>query len=161
MKRLLLLSLLVLLAATVPAAAKSLKAVQVCGESECRSVPRSELRGHNAFGWVFGGGNGVGGELLPAGAERFRVAVTVGAGTDGRASEVIRLAVAPSAGYVRSNSFHVVDRRRGMGADEPDLAAQVEARYEGLGPAPHAGTPGCGRGLPGSLDDLLDDRDSR
>ena len=44
---------------------------------------------------------GVGGEALPAGAEVWRVSVTVGAGTDGSKGEVLRQMVAPTAGYIR------------------------------------------------------------
>lgn len=101
MKRLILLSMLISVAAGAPAAGKGVQAVEVCGESECRSVPARDLRGHRAFDWVFGGGSGVGGEVLPAGAEVWRVAVTVGAGDDEGQSEQLHQLVAPKAGYIR------------------------------------------------------------
>jgi hypothetical protein len=100
-KRLILLSMIVPLIGATPAAGKSLQDVEVCGESECESVPSRELHGHQAFDWVFGGGSGTGGEKLPAGAAVWRVSVTVGAGTDGNESEALRQMVAPRAGYIR------------------------------------------------------------
>jgi hypothetical protein len=96
--------LVVCLAAPLAAVAKSVEAVEVCGEAACRSVPSSELHGHEAFDWVFGGGQGLIGDGPPASAPTWRANVTVGAGTDGSHSEVLRQIVAPSTGDIRLDS---------------------------------------------------------
>jgi MYXO-CTERM domain-containing protein len=102
MKRLLpLVAALMFLTAT-PAAAKVIEAVELCGKSECRSLPKSELRGGHAHPWVFGGtAGGVAADAPPRTADRWRATITIGDGHEGGPIENFPQLVVPEAGYLR------------------------------------------------------------
>jgi MYXO-CTERM domain-containing protein len=103
MKRFLpLLAALVFLTAT-PATAKVIEAVELCGKSECRSLPKSELRGGHSHPWVFGGtaASGVAADAPPRSAGRWRATITIGDGQAGGPIETFPQLVAPEPGYLR------------------------------------------------------------
>jgi hypothetical protein len=104
MKRFLLLFAASSLLMATPATAKVIEAVELCGKSECRSVPKSKVEAREAHDWVFGGASAsaaAAGDGPPRAASRWRALITVGDGSEGGPSETFGQLIAPEAGYLR------------------------------------------------------------